>query len=204
MNNETSNNRKIYTTTVLTAQPPDNRNIWESYKKIRDNYEIGYENAKYLAKGSPTARVIGKGSTNETTPKPTPKPKETKAKETIINYKVEVPDDIVDVPRTATFNQMYNPHMFTRPVFTPVRTKQMTIEDYLKIANRNQERDRFETVVDEGKYSSPLAIAYSSVKPKAKRVLTQEERLLQMMRHKEKPIAVPSAQKPRRKNTKRK
>ena len=42
---------ELQTATVFTAAPNDNREYWESFKKLRDNYETGKYNSKYLIKG---------------------------------------------------------------------------------------------------------------------------------------------------------
>jgi hypothetical protein len=86
---------------------------------------------------------------------------------------------ILDTPLQAEFQQSYNPHNGVgRPVFTPVRSKQMTIEEYFKIINKNQEKERFETVIDKGRYNPPVVFS--------------EAKLIKMMQLKKKPMIVPA------------
>ena len=162
--------------------------------------------SKYLIKGGP-----------HFTPPPTEKVKETKeTKETKINYKEGTSEDPletfsthkakitieepVDIPVQAEFGQTYNPHLVTgRPTFQLVRSKQMTLPDFYKITNKNLEKERFETVIDEGKYNPPLAITFQPAKnheEKIQRVVTNrrsERHLLALMKQKPSPIAISPA-----------
>ena len=179
---------ELQTATVFTAAPNDNREYWESFKKLRDNYETGKYNSKYLIKGgvlktsSPTGildhkldeHVMAKPRLTSSDDKSAKKPAKKSDAE---SEKTGV--GILDTPLQAEFQQSYNPHNGVgRPVFTPVRSKQMTIEEYFKIINKNQEKERFETVIDKGRYNPPVVFS--------------EAKLIKMMQLKKKPMIVPA------------
>ena len=146
--------------TVVTHKKPDLRNFNERITLLRDAYDKGYANVEYLTTGKipngwkrNDGKLANKQVNKDSVEHSLQNQQQQQTPLITINTPLQAP---LQAPVTTTIvqpNKLVHDYQDpNKPQLNTIRTKQMSIDEYIKISGKEQSDNHFNQAVDKRKY----------------------------------------------------